>query len=51
MPFFEHDTLRFHYLDRGQGIPFIFQHGLGGDAQQVFDLVPDHQGFRLLGLD
>jgi pimeloyl-ACP methyl ester carboxylesterase len=51
MPFFKHDGLHFHYLDKGQGIPFIFQHGLGGDVQQVVDLLPNHDGFRLLALD
>jgi pimeloyl-ACP methyl ester carboxylesterase len=51
MPFFEHDGLRFHYLNNGQGVPFIFQHGLGGDVEQALDLVPAHEGFRLLGLD
>jgi pimeloyl-ACP methyl ester carboxylesterase len=51
MAFFEHDGLRFHYLDEGQGIAFIFQHGLGGDTQQPFDLLKAHEGFRLLALD
>lgn len=28
------DGIRFSYLDRGAGAPFVFQHGLGGDATQ-----------------
>lgn len=34
MAFFSHDRLRFHFLDMGAGIPFVFQHGLGGDVNQ-----------------
>ena len=30
MLLFDHDGLRFHYRDAGQGLRFIFQHGLGG---------------------
>ena len=36
MPYFNHDQINFHYLERLQGgacpITFVFQHGLGGDA-------------------
>lgn len=31
---FPHDGLAFCYLDEGSGAPFVFQHGLGGDAAQ-----------------
>ncbi len=34
MPVFERDGLSFHYRDEGQGLPFVFQHGLGGDSSQ-----------------
>jgi pimeloyl-ACP methyl ester carboxylesterase len=30
-----HDGIRFSYLDRGSGTPFVFQHGLGGDMSQA----------------
>lgn len=30
-----HDGIRLAYLDEGTGAPFVFQHGLGGDATQV----------------
>jgi pimeloyl-ACP methyl ester carboxylesterase len=51
MPFFEHDGIRFHYRDQGAGVPFVFQHGLGADADQTFELVRPPEGFRLLTFD
>lgn len=48
MPCFEHDGLRFHYRERGGGIPFVFQHGLGADVNQIFDLFQPPPGFRLI---
>ncbi len=48
---FTHDGLNFHYLDRGSGIPFFFQHGLGGDVSQPFGLFLPPVGFRLLSFD
>ncbi|HSD77268.1 MAG TPA: alpha/beta hydrolase, partial [Solirubrobacteraceae bacterium] len=35
---FEHDGIRFAYRDAGDGPPFAFQHGLGGDAAQPASL-------------
>lgn len=51
MPAFEHDGLTFHYQDQGQGLPFVFQHGLGGDTNQTFGLFSPPPGIRLLTLD
>ena len=51
MPFFSWDGLSFHYLDSGEGTPFVFQHGLGGDAAQPFGLFNPPAGIRLLCLD
>jgi pimeloyl-ACP methyl ester carboxylesterase len=51
MPFFKRDGLAFHYRDRGEGRAFVFQHGLGGDANQPFGLFTPPAGFRLLTLD
>jgi pimeloyl-ACP methyl ester carboxylesterase len=48
---FDHDGLRFHYRDEGQGLPFVFQHGLGGDLSQPFSLYQPPPGIRLLGFD
>jgi pimeloyl-ACP methyl ester carboxylesterase len=51
MPYLTRDGIRFHYGDRGAGLPFIFQHGLGGDVQQPFGLFRPPTGVRLLSLD
>ena len=48
MTFFDHDGIRFHYRASGRGIPFVFQHGLGADLNQTFDLFKPPAGFRLL---
>jgi len=51
MPRFYHDQLDFHYLDRGSGQPVVFQHGLGGAVDRIFELIELPAGYRLLGLD
>ncbi len=51
MPLFYHDGLVFHYLDRGEGIPFVFQHGLGADLTQVLEVYEELPGFRLIAFD
>src|SRR2546429_452917 len=48
MAFFEHDKISFHYRDEGQGLPFFFQHGLGADITQPFDLFHPPAGVRLI---
>jgi pimeloyl-ACP methyl ester carboxylesterase len=51
MPVFAHDGLRFHYRDEGQGFPFVFQHGLGGDSSQPLSVYQPSPGIRLLSCD
>ena len=51
MPHFTHDGIQFNYRDTGSGTPFVFQHGLGADTQQTFDLFQPPRGFRLLSFD
>lgn len=51
MPYCHRDNLKFHYLERGTGLPFFFQHGLGGATVNVFALVELPPGYRLLGMD
>jgi pimeloyl-ACP methyl ester carboxylesterase len=51
MPHFTHDGIQFHYRDTGSGVPFVFQHGLGADTQQTFELFQPPRGFRLLSFD
>jgi len=52
MPTFPRDGIAFHYREIGHGIPFLFQHGLGGDVTQPFGLLdPPPAGFRMIGMD
>lgn len=51
MPTFAHDGLEFHYRDLGQGVPFVFLHGLGFDLEQPFALYAPSDGARLIGFD
>jgi pimeloyl-ACP methyl ester carboxylesterase len=49
--FFQHDGLNFRYLDVGDGVPFVFQHGLGGDVNQPAGLFRPPTGIRLIAFD
>jgi pimeloyl-ACP methyl ester carboxylesterase len=51
MAVFERDGIAFHYHDVGRGVPFVFQHGIGGDARQPAGLFRPPAGIRLLCLD
>lgn len=51
MPYFEREGIHFHYVDEGEGIPFIFQHGLGGDVQQTADVYAAQAGIRFVSMD
>lgn len=51
MSYFEHDGIRFHYRESGAGMPFVFQHGLGADVNQTFELFTSPTGTRLLTFD
>jgi pimeloyl-ACP methyl ester carboxylesterase len=51
MASFQRDGINFHYLDVGQGTPFVFQHGIGGDVSQPAGLCRPPKGVRLLCLD
>ena len=51
MPVFHRDALDFYYRDEGECIPFVFQHGLGGDTSQTFGIYRPPPGFRMLTLD
>lgn len=48
---FVHDGITFHFRERGDGTPFVFQHGLGGDTNQIFDLFAPPPSIRLITLD
>ena len=51
MPYFEHNELFFYYTETGSGMPFIFQHGLGGNVDQVIKIYSPPPGFRLISFD
>ena len=51
MPTFSHDGIEFHFRSAGEGVPFVFQHGLGADGSQTFGLFTPPPGLRLLTLD
>ena len=48
---FARDGVRLAYAEDGAGRPFIFQHGLGADSGQTFDLLGKFPGTRLLAMD
>ena len=51
MSFFEHEAIRFHFRETGDGVPVVFQHGMGGSVDQPFGLFTPPAGFRLLAMD
>lgn len=51
MPELERDGITFHWEERGEGQPFIFQHGLGGDVSQPLGLFSPPPDIRLIALD
>ncbi len=51
MPFFDHDHIRFHFREDGQGVPFVFQHGLGASVEQPFGLFTPPAGLRMIAMD
>ena len=40
-----------HYITRGTGTPFFFQHGLGGDCRQPQSLLKDLEHVQLISMD
>ncbi|MCC7450968.1 MAG: alpha/beta hydrolase [Anaerolineae bacterium] len=51
MPFFERDGIQFHYTDTGEGVPFVYQHGLGGNVSQPAEVYQPEPGFRFISID
>lgn len=51
MFFFERDHIQFHYIDTGEGKPFIFLHGLGGDMQQTAEVFEAQAGIRFISME
>jgi pimeloyl-ACP methyl ester carboxylesterase len=51
MPDFLHNGLRLEYTVRGEGVPFVFLHGMGGSIMQIessYDPIP---GVKLISLN
>lgn len=44
-------SLPFHYATQGEGIPFIFQHGLSANLTQPQSLLSDLSGVKLISID
>ena len=51
MPFFSRDEIEFYFRQTGEGIPFFFQHGLGADVNQPFNLFKPPAEFQLIAFD
>jgi len=51
MPFFKSSDLELYFEEKRSGIPFFFQHGLGGDISQPFGLLRAPAGIRLIAFD
>ncbi len=51
MPFVDLAGGRFHYAEVGSGRPFVFAHGLGGDASQPLGFCTDLDGWRAVAID
>ena len=43
--------ISFNFRSTGAGIPFLFQHGLGGNLQQAQDLLAGLEGVQLISMD
>lgn len=48
---FTNRGISFHYEERGEGIPFIFLHGLGNDCNYTYENIDLWEGVRLISLD
>jgi pimeloyl-ACP methyl ester carboxylesterase len=48
---FEHEGVALSYRDEGSGPVLIFQHGLGGSAEQPFEVIDDFSGFRRITME
>ena len=45
------DGAALRLVDVGEGLPVLFQHGLGGDARQAAEAFPARPGLRRLTLE
>lgn len=46
-----HDGCRLAYVDEGEGLPVLWQHGLGADRNQPGEVFPEMDGIRRITLE
>jgi pimeloyl-ACP methyl ester carboxylesterase len=51
LPYFKNEGIDFYYKDEGEGMPFLFQHGLGGSVSQPSGLFKPMPGIRFISFD
>lgn len=51
MPIFKYDGIDFNYRVEGEGIPFLYLHGLGDNLEFAFDTYQRAEGIKLIALD
>jgi pimeloyl-ACP methyl ester carboxylesterase len=51
MSVLERDGIIFHFREEGRGLPFLFQHGLGGELGQPLSVYRPASGIRQLAFD
>jgi pimeloyl-ACP methyl ester carboxylesterase len=51
MPTLEFNGEVFHYASVGDGLPFVFQHGMGADTTQPLGFGNDFLGWRTIAMD
>jgi pimeloyl-ACP methyl ester carboxylesterase len=51
MAYFRRNNVEFYFEENGNGSPFIFSHGLGGNLAQVRELIGDLPNVRLILYD
>ncbi|MGM0169708.1 hypothetical protein IGI39_004821 [Enterococcus sp. AZ135] len=51
MPTFKHDGIEFNYKVDGEGIPFLYLHGLGDTLEIAFNSYKRTEGIKLIALD
>lgn len=51
MPYFSHDGIRFYFEQSGEGVDFVYSHGLGARLERVTEFVHGLPGVRVTTYD
>ena len=51
MPSISLNGEHFHYASAGEGLPFVFQHGMGADVTQPLSSGENLPGWRMIAMD